>query len=269
MSELVTVERDDDVVVVYLADGARHNLLSAEMTRELADTFEELGDAGAVALLAEGEHFSLGGDVRSFGSTDDPQRHVGALAEDLHRAVLAIRQLDAPVVVGLRGWAAGAGMSLVLASDIVIAGESAMMRPAYPGIGLTPDGGMTWLLPRIVGARRASSILLGNQVLTAGQAQELGIVDDVVPDNAVDSQTIAFARRLIDGPVAALAGIKRLIRDSSERSLAEHLGAEAASIAAHAASPEGREGVRAFVERRKPDFRGARSVSTGSPLSNA
>jgi 2-(1,2-epoxy-1,2-dihydrophenyl)acetyl-CoA isomerase len=260
MSELVTVERDEDVAVVYLANSARHNVLTMEMTEQLARAVDDT-DAAAIVLLAEGDNFCLGGDVTGFASTDDPERFVGDLARAFHRVVLAMRRANAPVIVGLRGWAAGAGMSLVLAADVVVAGESAMMRPAYPGIGLTPDGGMSWTLPRSVGQRRALSILLGNQVLTSGQAQELGIVDDVVPDSVVDTQALAFAHRLSDGPTDALAGIKRLLLEGAYRTLTEQLEAEADSIGARAAMPEGREGVSAFIDRRKPDFRAARAAS--------
>jgi 2-(1,2-epoxy-1,2-dihydrophenyl)acetyl-CoA isomerase len=261
MSELVTVERVEDVAVVYLANSARHNVLTMEMAEQLALAIEN-NDAAAIVLLAEGEHFCLGGDVTAFAAAADPERFVGDLARAFHRVVIAMRSAGAPVVVGLRGWAAGAGMSLVLAGDVVVAGESAMMRPAYPGIGLTPDGGMSWTLPRTVGQRRALSILLGNQVLTAGQAHELGIIDDVVPDAVVDTQALAFAHRLTDGPTSALAGIKRLLLEGAYRTLGEQLEAEADSIGARAAMPEGREGVSAFMDRRKPDFRTARDLSS-------
>ena len=201
--------------------------------------------------------------MSAFAAAEDTAEFVGRLAASFHELVRAMRAAPAPVIAGVRGWAAGAGMSLVLAADVVVAGQSVKLRPAYTGIGVTPDGGMTWTLPRIVGQRLARSILFGNQVLTAQTALEIGIVDDVVADDVVDRQAIAFARRLTDGPTDALKGIKRLLLDGAQRSFDEQLDAEAATIAACAGGPEGREGVTAFAERRPPDFRSARRVSAG------
>jgi 2-(1,2-epoxy-1,2-dihydrophenyl)acetyl-CoA isomerase len=263
MGELVRVERDDDVLVVTMNDPARRNALSLDLTAALSSAFGDHADVGAIVLLAEGPHFCVGGDVSAFAAAEDTGDYVARLARSFHEVVRAMRAAPAPVIAGVRGWAAGAGMSMVLAADVVVAGQSANLRPAYTRIGLTPDGGMTWTLPRMVGQRLARSILFGNQVLTAQTALEIGIVDDVVADDVVDRQAIAFARRLTDGPTAALSGIKRLLLEGAQRSFDEQLEAEAASIASCAAGPEGQEGVTAFAERRPPDFRAARGVSTG------
>jgi 2-(1,2-epoxy-1,2-dihydrophenyl)acetyl-CoA isomerase len=162
-----------------------------------------------------------------------------------------------PVVAAVHGWAAGAGMSLVLAADVAVAGTSTRLRPAYPAIGLTPDGGMTWTLPRAVGAARARHLLLTDRVLYADEALELGLVATVVTDDAVADEARLLAERLAAGPVHALSRVKRLLRESPDRDLDAQLDAEAVSIARSAAGDEGREGVAAFVERRTPRF-GAR-----------
>jgi 2-(1,2-epoxy-1,2-dihydrophenyl)acetyl-CoA isomerase len=160
-----------------------------------------------------------------------------------------------PVVAAVHGWAAGAGMSVALAADVAVAGTSTRLRPAYPAIGLTPDGGMTWTLPRAVGAARARHILLTDRVLSADEALALGLVAMVVPDEAVAAEAQRLAERLADGPVGALGRVKRLLLESPDRDLCTQLDAEAAAIAESAADAEGREGVAAFSERRAPRFR--------------
>jgi 2-(1,2-epoxy-1,2-dihydrophenyl)acetyl-CoA isomerase len=147
-------------------------------------------------------------------------------------------------------------MSVVLAADLAVAGTSTRLRPAYPAIGLTPDGGMTWTLPRAVGAARARHILLTDRVLSADEALDLGLVAVVVPDDEVAAEAQRLAERLAAGPVAALGRVKRLLRESPDRDIDTQLDAEAAAIAESAAGAEGREGVAAFSARRAPRFHG-------------
>ena len=156
-----------------------------------------------------------------------------------------------PVVAAVRGWAAGAGMSLALAADVAVAGVSTRLRPAYPAIGLSPDGGLTWTLPRAVGAARARHILLTDRVVDAEEALALGLVAVVVADDDVVTEAEALARRLADGPVRALGRTKGLVR--ADRTLSEQLDAEATAIAESVAD-EGREGIAAFRERRPAKF---------------
>jgi 2-(1,2-epoxy-1,2-dihydrophenyl)acetyl-CoA isomerase len=143
-------------------------------------------------------------------------------------------------------------MSLVLAADIAVAGVSTRLRPAYPAIGLTPDGGLSWTLPRAVGAARARHILLTDRVLDADEALALGLVATVVPDDEVTAEADGLAQRLADGPTRALGRTKRLVR--AEDDLDAHLDAEADAIAESVTDAEGREGVAAFRERRAPRF---------------
>jgi 2-(1,2-epoxy-1,2-dihydrophenyl)acetyl-CoA isomerase len=213
-------------------------------------------DVGAVLLVGEGPNFCTGGDVRAFAAAADVEATVRTLAAELHDLVRALVEAPVPVVAAVHGWAAGAGMSLVLAADLAVAGTSTRLRPAYPAIGLSPDGGMTWLLPRAVGAARARHILLTDRVLSAGEALELGVVAAVVPDDAVAAEAQRWADRLAHGAVGALGRTKRLLREGADRDLGAQLDAEAAAIAESAAGGEGREGVAAFHERRPPRFRG-------------
>ena len=258
MTAPVTATRDGGVLVVRLANAAKRNVIDLAFATTLHEIVGGgLADVGAVAVVQDGDHFCVGGDVRGMAAADDGSAFVRALATELHHSMRILAD-GPPVVVGVRGWAAGAGMSLACAGDVVVAGESAMFQPAYPGIGVTPDGGMSWNLPRAVGARRARSIILRNAALTAAEAQADGIVDEVLADEAVEARVLELARGLADGPRAAYLAAKRLLRESETASYSDQLDAEAAGIAERVASPDGAEGITAFVERRTPQFGGTR-----------
>jgi 2-(1,2-epoxy-1,2-dihydrophenyl)acetyl-CoA isomerase len=251
--ERVTTDRSNGVLVVRLARPENRNALDHEQAWALRDALEDTDGVGAVALLAVGENFCVGGDVRAMAAATDPRAFVRSLADEFHRSIRAIGN-GPPVVVGVRGWAAGAGLSLVLAADVVVAGQSAIFRPAYPGIGVTPDGGLTWSLPRAVGDRKARGMLLQNETMTVSEAQNFGLVDQVVPDGDVESVVVGLARKLAVGPRDALRRTKQLVTRGATHTLDEQLEAESATIADCAVSPDGQEGLAAFVERRTPHF---------------
>ena len=252
MSALV---QDGRVLRATVARG-KHGTLDGDALPEIEAAVRAVDPAvtGAVLLVSEGSSFCTGGDVRAFAAASDRGAYVKALAEAFHGFVTALVECPVPVVAGVPGWAAGAGLSIVCAADLAVAGRSTKVRPAYPGIGFSPDGGMSWTLPRIVGAGRARQMLLTDQVLDAEAALAAGIVTAVVDDADVAAEAEETARRLAQGPTAALGRIKRLLAGSPDHSLAEHLALEADAIAASAAGPEGAEGLTAFVEKRAPRF---------------
>ena len=211
-------------------------------------------ETGAILLVGEGPAFCTGGDVGAFGSADDPETFIRQVADGFHDFIRALVEAPVPVVAAVHGWAAGAGMSIVCAADLAIAGASTQLKPGYPSLGFTPDGGMTWTLPRLVGAGRARAILLNDRAIDAQTGLAYGIFSDVVADEEVAAKAERTAARLANGATRALGGIKRLLQDGVAAEFADHLTAEAASIASSAAGPEGREGVAAFNERRRPDF---------------
>lgn len=211
-------------------------------------------EIGAILLTGSGPNFCAGGNVRGFAAAADRSIHIHEIATELHEFVRALAASPAPVVAAVQGWAAGAGMSLVCAADIAIGGTSTKLRPAYPGIGLTPDGGMSWTLPRIVGAGRAREILLTDAILDAEEATRLGILSRVVADEQVRAEADALAESLAAGPRSAYASIKKLLTQSPTATLSEQLDSERESIATAASTPTGREGVDAFVGKRKPDY---------------
>jgi len=254
MSQLVHTRQHGRVLVVRLNRPAARNALSLELALSLAGAFASVpSSTGAIALLADGDHFCVGGDVRAMAAADEPAAFVHELADNFHGVIRAVATA-VPVVCGVQGWAAGAGLSLALATDVVIAADDASFQPAYPAIGATPDGGLTWTLPRAIGERRARSLLLRNAVVSAADALTLGLIDRVVPRAELEPAVLAEAAELAGGARQALLGTKRLLSASASAQLTDQLDAEAISIAEHIGSPEGREGVAAFIGRRRPEF---------------
>lgn len=220
----------------------------------LADVNSGAATVGAVLLVGDGPNFCAGGNVRAFASAADRGGFVRDTADAFHAFVVELAATTVPIVAGVHGWAAGAGMSIVLHCDVAIGGRSTKLRPAYPGIGFTPDGGLTWTLPRVVGTARAREILLGDTIINGEDAVRLGLLGRLVGDEIIGSEAERLARTLAAGPTSSYTGIKALLAASESRTLAEQLEAEAASISVAAESPAGREGVDAFVEKRRPDF---------------
>ncbi|MEV6638653.1 enoyl-CoA hydratase-related protein [Amycolatopsis sp. NPDC051371] len=210
-------------------------------------------DAHVVVLSAEGRAFSVGGDVSAFAAADDVGVLVDNLADALHRTISDLHRMDAVVVAVVQGIAAGAGLSLVAAADLVLAGASARFTLAYTKLGFSPDGGSS-LLPASLGLHRALRIALLNPVVTAEEARELGLVAEVHPDDELEAAAEEVVRRLASGSRAAQVATKRLLRETAMPAAEVALRREAVSIRARAASPDGREGVAAFLEKRPPKF---------------
>ncbi|MFE5705701.1 enoyl-CoA hydratase [Rhodococcus sp. ACS1] len=249
------VQLEDGVLRVTIATAENGTSLDGEGLVQGARALEAVGDRiGSVLLVGEGPNFCAGGNVRAFASAPVRSECVAEVAGVFHDFVRALDAVTVPVIAGVHGWAAGAGMSLVCLTDVAIGGPGTKLRPAYPSIGYTPDGGMSWTLPRIVGDARAREILITDAVLSGDEAVRLGILSRLVGDDVVQDEALRLARTLAAGPTSSYSGIKTLVRDSRSRTLAEQLDAEAESIAAAADSPVGREGVDAFVEKRRADF---------------
>ena len=235
----------------------RHGTLDGDALPLIADalTQRRSGRGRRRAGGQRGRELLHGRRRQGVRDAEDRGAFVGDLAEAFHGMVTAIATCAVPVVAAVPGWAAGAGMSVVCAVDIAVAGRSTRLRPAYPGIGFSPDGGMSWTLPRLVGSGNARRILLTDEVLDAETAAALGIVGMVVDDDAVLAEAERLAARLADGPTVAFGRIKALLAASLDCTLSEQLVAEERAIAASAAGPEGAEGLAAFVEKRPPKFR--------------
>ena len=211
----------------------------------------------AVLLTGAGKMFSAGGDLKFFRQAGGKVASVLAeMTASLHTAIAVMNRMDAPVVVAVNGMAAGGGMSLAMTGDVVFAAERARFTMAYTAGGLSPDGSSTWFLPRLAGFRRAKELALTNRMLGAAEAREAGIVDRVVPDADLMAEAEKQARLFAEGPTGAYGAVKRLMIESFQNGLETQMELESRAIAARAASPDGREGVGAFAEKRKPTFTG-------------
>jgi enoyl-CoA hydratase/carnithine racemase len=229
--------------------------LAAELMAALASRPEQ---TRVVLLLANGSRFCVGGDIGSFAGAGDPGAFVGRLAHDWHQVVRALLYSPVPVVAGVQGAVAGAGVGLIGACDLVVCARTTKIRPAYGGIGFTPDGGTSWALSRALGAPRALDLLLSNGSLTAAEAHLTGLVARLVEDADLRATAEQLATQIAAGPIRTMVRTRALVRQAATRTLEEQLDDEAQLIAESAADPEGREGVRAFVEKRAPDFRNSR-----------
>jgi 2-(1,2-epoxy-1,2-dihydrophenyl)acetyl-CoA isomerase len=251
----ISLDVTDGIADLRLNRPDQGNAIDLGLCEELRAAAFELRarrDLRVVRLTGEGERFCVGGDLGWMAAQEDRGAAVGLLAATLHDAIGALLALEAPVVAGVRGVAAGAGFSFVLGADLALAAPGTQFTAAYTGVGLSPDGGQSWLLPRLVGHRRATELILTNRRLDAAEALELGLLTAVAED--LDAELDALVARLAAGPTVAFGAAKRLLRASWSAGLGEQLDAEARSIGTLAGSPTGREGVDAFLERRRPSF---------------
>lgn len=208
----------------------------------------------AVVLTGAGKHFCFGGDLRGMIGAGGPvEPYLLDLTAALHEAILELVNLDAPVIAAVNGTAAGAGVGLVAMADLALCAESSRFNLAYTGVALTPDGSTSFFLPRLIGAKRAAELLLTNRMLSATEALEWGIVNRVVADASLLDESLVLAAKLARGPRNSFSKTKKLLAASSDE-LARHLQLEGRTIAAQASSPEGLEGMHAFLQKRTPNF---------------
>jgi 2-(1,2-epoxy-1,2-dihydrophenyl)acetyl-CoA isomerase len=253
MTARIALSVADRVATLTLAAPERRNAIDLPFTRDFAQAALDCASTPtirAVVLRAEGPVFSVGGDLADMlENRDRAERHVLEMASFFHLGIERLRAAPAPVIVALRGTAAGGGFSLVLGGDLVIAGRSARLVAAYTRSGLSPDGGATWLLPRLVGRQKAFALLALNPVLDAQEAERLGLVTRVVEDEAVDAETQATARQIAGLPGEAIATLKRQLEASQGNGLREQLALEAEWIARNAAHTETLAALEAFFKR--------------------
>ncbi len=250
---------DGPVCLVMLDRPDVLNALNVELKEELRAAIElaaERPDVRAVVLTGSGRGFCAGQDLEEVAAGDEPLDFEREVREHYIPLVLAIRDLEKPVVAAVNGVAAGAGFSLALACDIRIAAETASFVAAFNAVALVPDTGMSWLLPRLVGPGRAAEILLGGGRVSAAEAERIGLVNRVVPAADLLAEATALARRLAEGSPLASGLTKRALNVALETGFGETLDLEARHMGIAGRSADHREGLAAFREKRRPRFEG-------------
>ncbi len=254
----------DGVATLTMNRPEARNALSDEIRSGLAEQFHaiELDDSiRCVVLTGAGDHFMAGGDVKGFtkamqSTPDEIRQQFVMRIHDLHAIMFPMRRMKKPIVAKVRGAAAGAGVSFALCCDLVIASEDAFFTLAYCNIGASPDGASTFHLPRTLGIKKAMEMALLGDRYTAQQCLDMGLINFVVPTDKLDEETDKLTTRLANGPTRAYGNAKALLYQSINRDFEAQLQAEAERFADSAAGPDFKEGVMAFVEKRKPNFSG-------------
>ncbi len=212
----------------------------------------------AAIITGSKNTFCPGGDLKSFyAHADQLTSHLKEVTTYLHAAISRFARGDAPVITAVNGVAAGAGFSLACVGDIIIAGESARFTSAYTGVGLSPDGALTYFLPRMVGVKRALELTLTNPVLSADKAMEWGIVAQVVADAELLFEARILASKLASGPTRAFGATKRLLHSGCTETLETQMELESRALACAADTKDAQSGIVAFINRHKPEFSGS------------
>lgn len=262
MNDPVVLRRDGPVATLTLNRPDALNTLDGTMADAfIARATEVAHDQSlrVVVLAGAGRHFMAGGDIRSFAASlgNPPAARENAfrrLVERLHGAIEQLHRMPHPLVGRVHGAVAGFGLSLMNACDLVVAADDAYFAAAYRHIGLSPDGGGSWSLPRIVGARKAMEIMLLAERFDAAEALRLGLVNKVVPAAELDAAVAGVVASLVAAPLTALRNTTRLLRASPASSLSAQLEAEAASFGRCTATADFVEGIEAFLAKRAPRF---------------
>lgn len=264
MPDAVSQDVADGVLTLTMNWPDRLNVLGGEMVDGLAAGFgraQQEAEVHCVVLQGAGKHFCAGGDIQMMQDwvamdVDDRQQQFRSFIGQFHVTINAMQSLPKPVIGSLHGAVAGAGLSIATGCDLAIAADDAVFTLAYIKIGVSPDGGGTYCLPRIVGLKKAMEIAMFGDRFDATTALSLGLVNKVVAAEEREQETRALAQRLAEGPTVALGQTKALLQSSLRSDLDGQLRSEAESFAHCAATDDFAEGMQAFMEKRAPRFAG-------------
>jgi 2-(1,2-epoxy-1,2-dihydrophenyl)acetyl-CoA isomerase len=255
--QTIQFETADGIARLTLNRPDRLNSFTVEMHEEVADALDAMREARVLVLTGAGRGFCAGQDLGDRAVAPGGAVDLGESLEKRYNPLIRrLVALPMPVIARVNGVAAGAGANIALACDIVIAAKSAKFIQSFANIGLMPDSGGTWVLPRLVGQARALGLALTGEAIGAEQAAEWGMIWKAVEDAALDAEVDALAQKFASAPTAGLAKIKAMIRDGWTNDLATHLDHERDRQRELGAGPDYREGVTAFMEKRKPNFTG-------------
>lgn len=257
--ETLAVAREGAVASITIDRPSAKNTLTQTMVDELLAVAVALGEddeVRCITLTGAGDAFGAGADLSRLDGDASDAGALRRLASVLHDAIVQLYQADTPLVTGVNGIAAGAGFSLAILGDIVLVSDDARFEYAYHRVGLTGDGGSTFLLPRLVGVRRAKEIVFRDDPIGPERAVELGIASEVVPGDELEERLSAEADRIAAGPTAAYGRMRRLLTESFDRDLAGQLAAETDAIARSARTRDYERGYAAFFGGESPEFVG-------------
>ena len=261
MTEPLLVEVVDGVAWLTLNRPNAGNAVDLPIARALVEASIRCQTDAAircVVLTGSGRLFCAGGDISLFASAGDKvSALLSELAGTLHMALARLARMPKPFLVLVNGPAAGAGLSLAISGDVVLCAPSAHFTAAYGSLGLTPDGGMSWTLPRLVGLRKAQEIILTNRRIKADEAERIGMVTRVVEDERLMEDGRETAARLAAAPIAAVGAARALLQETFSSGYETQLEREARAISIAGGSAECREGLAAYFDKRSPDFKGA------------
>ena len=258
MSSPLLLEQDQALAIITLNNPSRANVLDVPMALALLEALESVAANSSVRALlitANGKYFCAGGDVHSM---QDGKRALPVILDELlkpmHAAIRIVSELSIPVVSAINGPIGGGGIGVALCADLVLAAESMKLRGGYSAIGLTPDVGGSWFVTQRAGVARAKEIFLTNRPVPAAECLRMGLIDAVYPDAELAAAARALGHQLAKGPAQSQARIKALINAAPAHSLLAHLDAERDAMYASGDTEDGREGIRAFIEKRAPKF---------------
>lgn len=256
-SPVLRVEREGAIATLCFNRPAALNAVDVPMAQALLAAVQDIADhpgVRAVVLRGAGKGFMAGGDLATLAA--DPVQGAIDLIGPLNEAVTLLHSLDAPVIAQVHGVAAGAGLSLMLQADFVLAAEGTRFNLAYINLGTSCDVGASWALPRLVGLRKALEIALLGDTLDATEAERLGLVNRVLPAAELDAAVAQLAQRLANGPTVALGHMRRLMRSSFDHDIRTQLAAEAAAFDRCARTADLPAGIQAFFDKQPPVFQG-------------
>ena len=257
--ETISVDVSDKIATITLNRPERMNACSLDMAGEINDVLATgLGDARCLIITGAGRGFCSGADLSARGerSISGGEGSYIALTRHYNPLMMNLARLNMPIVTAINGAAAGVGCSIGLCGDFVIAGKSGYFLQAFVNIGLVPDGGASWMLPRLIGKARATEMMLLGEKISGERAADWGMIYKCVEDEALQAEARALAARLANGPTVAYAVMRKNILTALENSYAEQLLAEAEGQRIAGSTTDAKEGALAFVEKRKAAFQG-------------
>ena len=254
--ETIKFEQSGPITRITLNRPDAANGMNDTMTRELAHAAARCDTEATkvVVLTGSGRFFCAGGDLKSFATAPSRGRFIKGVADDLHRTISTFARMDAVFIIAVNGVAAGAGFSLAVTGDLVLAAESASFTMAYTRAGLSPDGSSSYYLPRLIGITKTKELMLTNRTLPAQEAYQWGLVTEVVADAELADRTNQLADQMAATARQSNGAVKALLLGTFKNGLEEQMELEGRLIAERAESADGREGIDAFLEKRKAEF---------------